>query len=141
MIDLGFREKNFLSKEQLALIENMYNKKHILLSVVKKENKVHALSFVLQKSNEYLFWIDMFDDSKMINIFNYISLMRELSSKGAVKMNLGRGTYSYKITNFNPKIKQLFASFIFETKIQLLVSQISEKIELIAKIMYKKIRK
>ncbi|MEE2700025.1 MAG: hypothetical protein VYD71_01505 [Bacteroidota bacterium] len=140
MIALGFRKKYFLPKSQLTLIEELYNKKLISLSIVRKENKIHALSFVLKKSNEYLFWIDMFDESKMVNLFNYTSIMSKLSSENAVCMNLGRGLYNYKIVNFNPKIAQLYAIHIFNSKMQLLIFQSSNKILKFAKSIYKRLR-
>ena len=141
MIALGYRGNNFLSDEQLMIIENLYLEKKLLISMIKKNNKVHALSFILKKSNEYLFWIDMFDDAKMVNIFNYISLMQELSRKNTVKMNLGRGTYNYKITNFKPEIKQLFSVFIFSSKFQKLSFLFFKNVMNIIKIIYKKIKR
>lgn len=141
MIALGYRKNNFLSDEQLMIIENLYLERKMLISMIKKNNKVHALSFVLKKSNEYLFWIDMFDDTKMVNIFNYISLMQELSSKNTVKMNLGRGTYNYKITNFKPEIKQLFAIFIFSSKFQKLSFLFFKNVKNSIRVIYKKIKR
>ena len=138
MLTLGFRKKHFLPNKQLTLIEHLYNQKHILLSVVKKDKRIYALSFVLQKEKEYLFWIDMFDDSKMINLFNYISFMQKLSTENTICMNLGRGIYNYKIANFNPKIEQLYAIHIFDNKTQLYLSQLSERVLRIAKRIYKK---
>jgi len=118
MLELGARKSNFLPLQQLLLIENLYNSKKIVISVVNSENKIHAISFILQKSNQFLFWIDMFDESKMVNIFNYISLIRKLSLQNSVIMNLGRGEYNYKIINFKPEIKQLYAVHIFTNKFQ-----------------------
>ncbi len=141
MIKLGYRKEIFLTKKQLQLIEQLYNEKHLLLSVVQKDNQLHAISFVLQNVNEYLFWIDMFDDSKMINLFNYISYMRKVSVNESVVVNFGRGAYNYKIANFKPTIKQLYAILVFENRMQLYFSQFSDKILKAAKLIYRKIVK
>jgi len=139
MIKLGYRKKFFLTKKQLKLIKQLYCEKYLVLSVVQKDNQVHAISFVLKKSNEYLFWIDMFDDSKMINLFNYISYIRKVSVNESVVVNFGRGAYNYKIVNFKPAIKQLYVVLVFKNRIQLYLSQFSDKILKVAKLIYRKI--
>lgn len=141
MIKLGYRGKCFLTKEQLKLIEELYSEKHLLLSLVKKDNQVHAISFILRKSNEYLFWIDMFDDSKMINLFNYICFMKRVSINQAVVMNLGRGVYNYKIINFKPTVQQLYSLLVFENRTQLYLFKFFDKILKAAKLIYRKIVK
>ena len=111
------------------------------MSVVQKDNQMHAISFVLKSANEYLFWIDMFDDSKMINLFNYISYMRKVSVNESVVVNFGRGAYNYKIVNFKPTIKQLYAILVYENSIQLYFSQFSDKMLNTAKLIYRMIVK
>ncbi len=141
MIKLGYRKKFFLTNKQLQLIKQLYCENHLVLSVVQKDNQVHAISFILKKSNEYLFWIDMFDDSKMINLFNYISYMRQVSVNQSVVVNFGRGAYNYKIVNFKPVIKQLYSVLVFENRMQLYLSQFSDKILKVAKLIYREIVK
>jgi len=118
MIKLGLRDKNYLPAAQLLLIEELYNKEKIILSIVKTNNKINAISFVIKDSTQYLTWIDMFDNSKMINIFNYISLITVLSSEDSVIINFGRGVYRYKTLNFIPQSKDLFSLQIFSSKWQ-----------------------
>ena len=140
MIDLGFRDKSYLPTSQLKLIESLYISSKLIISAVKSEKKTNAISFILQKSDEYLFWIDMFDNTTMINIYNYISLMNSLSSENSVKMNLGRGAYDYKITNFKPDVQQLFAVFIFSSLFQKFTFLFFENIKRIIKPIYQKIK-
>jgi len=118
MIQLGLRDENYLLANQLLLIEELYNKGKIILSIVKTNNKINAVSFVIKDSTQYLTWIDMFDNSKMINIFNYISLITVLSSEESVIINFGRGGYRYKLLNFIPQSKDLFSLRIFSSKWQ-----------------------
>ena len=116
MILLGIRDKNFLSNSQLLLIEELYLSGKLVLSVVSKSGNIKAISFLITSKSEYLFWIDMYDDSKMINLFNYILAISSLSVKNSVKINFGRGSYNYKIKNFLPLEKNLFSLYIFSSK-------------------------
>ena len=138
MIDLGLRKANFLDEERLLLLKELYNSNRILISIVKSNIKIHAISFILRNENEYLFWIDMYDDSKMINIYNYILFIENISFKNSVKVNFGRGIYDYKIENFNPDIKQLFAIYIYKNQFNLSLFLFLDEIKSILKLIYKK---
>lgn len=116
MIQSGLRKNSYLPDGQLFLIEKLYNKGKIILSIVKTDNKINAISFVIKDAIEYLIWIDLFDKSKMINIFNYISLLSVLSYEKSIKINFGRGMYGYKLYNFLPFSKKLFSLRIFSSK-------------------------
>ena len=60
----------------------------------------------------------MYDESKMINLFNYINLMSKNSFKNSIIINFGRGLYNYKISNFLPEKRDLFSISIFSSKWQ-----------------------
>ena len=129
-------------KERFKLIEELYNSGLIILSVIRSKGQLEGVNIILkQSSSKFLFWIDLFNDSKMINLANYVNFLKEISSKTEVEINFGRGVYPYKKINFNPEIKQLFAVFIFETKMQLLLFRIFYKIKKIVQVIYKKTRK
>jgi|TARA_B100001964_G_scaffold220281_1_gene263181 hypothetical protein len=140
MIYLGIRDRTFLPLSQLKLLENLYNSRILIISTVKSKEKINAFSFILQRSDEYLFWIDMYDDSKMVNIFNYICLMQKLSAEKNIVMNLGRGTYDYKISNFMPGINQLYAIFIFSNKYREFRYFFTKNLISLFKSVYKKIK-
>ena len=67
--------------------------------------------------------------------------MRKISINGPVVVNLGRGIYSYKIVNFKPTVKQLYAILVFENRMQLYLSQFSDKVLKVTKLIYRKIVK
>ena len=106
-----------------------------------KTFKSNAISFVLRNNNEYLFWIDLYDNTKMINIYNYISFIENLSYENSIKISFGRGVYYYKVANFKPDIKQLFSAYIFANQLQLMIFLFVEKIKDILKSLYKKIKR
>jgi len=138
MIELGLRKVDFLDKDRLLLLKELYNSNRILVSIVKNKSNTHAISFILRNENEYLFWIDMYDNAKMINIYNYILFIENISFDNSVKINFGRGVYDYKVKNFKPDIKQLFAIYIYENQLQLSLFLFIDKIKGILKLIYKK---
>jgi hypothetical protein len=63
-----------------------------------------------------MFWIDLYDDVQMVNLYNYISYISLKSVDNKVCINFGRGAYSYKISNFAPEIRKLYSLYIFSSK-------------------------
>jgi len=116
MIDNGVRSNNFLSSDQVKLIEKLYIYGRLKISIVKNDHSIIAISFILYKKSNYLIWIDLYDDTKMINLYNYVSLISLLSRKNKININFGRGDYSYKISNFLPEKKNLSSFYIFMSK-------------------------
>ena len=116
MIDLGIRNANFLDNSRIELLEKLFNSQKLIISIVKKGSYPNAISLILKDCNEYIFWIDMYDDTKMINLYNYLSFIENKSKEMNSKINFGRGAYNYKIMNFLPDVKYLFAIFIFKNK-------------------------
>jgi hypothetical protein len=115
MIKNSGRNNAFLPLSQLTLIEKLYDNQYIEISLI-KDNDVKAISFVLKNKNESMFWIDLYDDVQMVNLYNYISYISLKSADSKVCINFGRGAYSYKISNFAPEIRELYALYIFSSK-------------------------
>ena len=89
---------------------------------------------------EYLVWIDMYDDSKMINLYNYILAISSLSAEESVKINFGRGSYNYKIKNFLPVEKKLYSMYIFSSKSSELKFFFERRVIKLIKHVYNKIK-
>ena len=88
-----------------------------------------------------MFWIDLFDDSKMINIASYINFMKSSSVEQSVSINFGRGRYFYKESNFAPEFHKLHQMYIFSNKWQKQMFLIVNQIRSLFISMYKKIKK
>ena len=138
MVRLGLRKANFLDEDRLLLLKELYNSNRILISIVKSKVNTNAISFISRNENEYLFWIDMYDNSKLINIYNYISFIENTSINDSININFGRGVYDYKLENFKPDIKQLFALYIYESKFKLTLFLVFDNIKNFLKLIYKK---
>jgi len=142
MISLGIRKDNFLTNERLLLIECLYNSGIIILHIMKDKDKINSINILLKKSpREFMFWIDLFDDSKIINISSYINFMKSSSLEQSVIINFGRGRYSYKVSNFLPEFHKLHQMYIFSNKWQKLMFLIVNQIRSLLLSMYKKIKK
>jgi hypothetical protein len=142
MISLGIRKGNFLTNERLLLIESLYNSGIIILHIMRDKDKIHSINILLKKSSsEFMFWIDLFDDSKMINISSYINFIKSTSLEQSVIMNFGRGRYFYKESNFSPEFHKLHQMYIFSNKWQKQKFLIVNQIRSFLISMYKKIKK
>ena len=139
MIRLGLRSPDFLNNNRLLLLQKLFNSDKLLISMIRKDMEIYAISFILKNSDEYLFWISLFDNTKMIHIYNYILFMEEISCNNKIKISFGRGIYDYKITNFKPDVKQLFAVFIFRNQFNKATFRFFDKTANILKSVYKSI--
>ena len=83
----------------------------------------------------------MYDESKMVNLFNYISLVSRFSEKESININFGRGDYGYKISNFLPEIKSLYSVFLFSSDWQEFKFRFKNNVFSILRYLYKKIKK
>ena len=52
--------------------------------------------------------------TKMLNLYNYICFMEHIQKFNDVKISFGRGLYDYKIKNFLPDKKKLFAFYTYK---------------------------
>lgn len=142
MIRLGIRKENFLTNERLLLIECLYNSGVVVLHIMRDEVKVNSINILLKKSTgEFMFWIDLFDDSQMINISSYINFMKYSSLEESVVINFGRGRYFYKVSNFAPVFHKLYQISIFSNKREKLSFLIVDCIKRALILMYQKIKK
>ena len=139
MIKNGNRNNNFLSLKQLKLIEKLYYNKYIEISLI-KDNEVRAISFIMRNTNESMFWIDLYDDVQMVNLYNYISYISLKSADNKVCINFGRGAYNYKISNFAPNIRELYALNVFSNKLLKISHIIKDYVTGIIRLIYKKIK-
>ena len=139
MIKLGLRGSDFLNSNRLLLLEKLFNSDKLLVSMIKGKNEIYALSFILKNADEYLFWISLYDNIKMIHIYNYILFMEKVSGNNKIKISFGRGAYDYKVTNFKPDVKQLFAIFIFSNTWQKASFLFFRKMRSTIKLIYKSI--
>lgn len=142
MIRLGIRKDNFLTNERLSLIESLYNSGTIILNIMKSKNEINCINILFKKSsNEFVFWIDLFDDLKMINISSYINFLKEISLEQSVSINFGRGRYAFKESNFAPEFYKLYQILIFSSKLEKLWFLIINNLRRSLILVYKKIKK
>ena len=110
------------------------------ISLLFIKSKVIAISFITKYRSKYMFWIDIFDSTKRVNIYNYISFIRHVSSISSVDINFGRGIYKYKLINFRPDISNLYSLEIYKNKIDLIIDYFKIKILYMIKRLYKRFK-
>ena len=140
MIILGYRSKKFLPISMIDLLKELYDRKFIVLSIVQDDSKVKAISFITSRLENHMFWIDMFDDSKMINLFNYISFISKKSFDNHININFGRGLYRYKIKNFLPNERYLHSILIYSSRWQEFKYKLKTNLVKLLKYILRKVR-
>jgi len=142
MIRLGLRKESFLTNQRLLLIESLFNSGIIILNLTRDTERINCINILFRNSsNEFIFWIDLFDDSKTINISSYINFMKFYSLKRSININFGRGRYFYKESNFSPKFHNLYQICIFSNKWQKIIFYIIDNLSVLLKRIYKKFKK
>ena len=141
MIKKGSRKHGFLNDERLSLIENLYNSGLVVLHFVKKGDCVNSCNIILKSSyDRFMFWIDLYDDVQMINIFSYVVFMKHFSSEHPLFVNFGRGRYFYKYSNFVPIFNNLYKISIYHNSFSKIYFDIISFMNAAFRYIYKKIR-
>ena len=140
MLKNGTRNNNFLPLSQLKLIEKLYDNQYVEISLI-IDNEAKAISFVMKNKNESMFWIDLYDDVQMVNLYNYISYISLKSADNNVCINFGRGTYNYKISNFSADIQDLYTLHVFSSKLLKINYIIKNYVLGILRLLYRKFKK
>ena len=140
MIENGMRSNTFLDDEMIHLIEILYSSNLLQISILKIKSDISAISILFQKEKEYSFWIDLFDNKQMINLYHNTIFIKEITKKSDAYFNFGRGDYSYKIQNFAPDISPLFNVNVFNNKFQLINFKVRYNLLTFVKWLYRKIK-
>ncbi len=116
MIMNNIRDKNFLNKTLLEVIESLYNEGTMIISSLVDENRrALAMNLILKSRDKsaYLFWIDIYRDIPYINLSSYLYFIEwlTLNKKEPFTIDFGRGLYDYKTKNFIPDIELQFTLY------------------------------
>lgn len=115
MIERGDRDKNYLNSNLLHLIEQMFNVGLLKVHEIYDDSETVAIQFILIQDNEYIFWIDLYKDIHLINIYAYIKFIDMLIENSDLRkdyINFGRGLYDYKTVKFQP-IKKIQLTYYY----------------------------
>lgn len=140
MIDKGVRNNNFLNEDLMNLMIELYNSGKLKISILRILGEVSSISCFFQNDNKYLFWIDLFDEKKMVNIYHNTLFMKKVTSYTDAVFNFGRGDYLYKTQNFNPKVYDLYNVHVFKIGYQFWFYLVKSKLLYFLKLIYKFIK-
>lgn len=142
MISSGARKYDFLTDNRLYLIESLYNSGFVIFHFLKDKHGINTCNIMIRSSaTDFMFWIDLFDDSQMINIASYIRFISSASLDSSLTINFGRGRYFYKVSNFSPIFDQLYEINIFNSKWEKIRFRIMSYLKNLLISLYKKVRK
>ncbi|MCP5534609.1 MAG: hypothetical protein H7A51_00055 [Akkermansiaceae bacterium] len=109
MIKNGLRDKRFFDGSLEKTCKTMFDGGHLVVSLLEKDCEVQSASLVLKYGNTRLMWVDLYNDIKMINLYNYVKYIDyELALNQGVNIDFGRGGYDYKVKNFQPNMLNLY---------------------------------
>lgn len=113
MILLKIRDNKFLDKSFLGLSEKLFNSGKLIVSKIELEGEVVAISLLFKSGNYYSFWVDLYTDLKMINLYHNTLFIKKITKFSDASFNFGRGAYNYKTQNFSPEVYVLeeFSTF------------------------------
>lgn len=106
MVENGYRKKGFYNDDFINWIENAFNHKILEVWMFQKESKCLGISIHLVEKESRVVWIDFYSSKPYTNIAHYIYFLDQVNEDN---LSLGRGTYDYKIKNFNAKPVNLFS--------------------------------
>ena len=175
MIRESLRSKYFLCDKFVILIENLFNSGDLFISSLKwvdtdetvalsimhksfleplesHDSKSYEASNVEIKNLSYSFWIDLYKNQQMINIYHNTSIIKLLTNKESIdfkkndlssksdiiNFDFGRGTYDYKMQNFIPKIVQTQNIYYFRSNFRKMLFNIFNYFNQILRLILKK---
>ena len=137
MISNGSRKKSFLDDDFLDLCNQLYQTNNLIISKVKVNDKNSAMSLIFKNNNKYSFWVDLYNDMQMMNLYHNTRFIKEITSKESVIFNFGRGAYKYKLQNFNPEVFNLYEFITFNNTFLKVKFILKENIAFVLKSIYK----
>lgn len=109
------RDDQFLNDDIVNIIQELFVSGQLIINVIFDDDETVAMNFILFNDKRYLFWIDIYKNIPMINIFSYLNFLETLCIKykdNPFIIDFGRGLYEYKLSNFFPEI-QLQLTFFY----------------------------
>ena len=141
MIVQGKRSKGFLGDDFLSLVEDLYNSGLLIVSVIKVQDVVSAISLIFKQNKMYHFWIDLFDEKPMINLYHNTLFIKKITEGSDALFNFGRGDYNYKIQNYYPQVFDLFELNTFGSNFEKTLFRVLRFSKMVIIYFYKKVRR
>lgn len=117
MINQGIRTKEYFSEQMLSWWKVLYENDILSVAVLYEEQLPVACTLIFKdiEKNECITWIMLYLDSKW-NMRSNLYIVDYIYQHGDGTLNLARGIYDYKVTNFHPDVRPLFCLKIAKTK-------------------------
>jgi CelD/BcsL family acetyltransferase involved in cellulose biosynthesis len=140
MISIKSRGNEFLDKSFLRFSERLFNSGKLIVSKIELEGEIVAISLLFKSDNYYSFWIDLYTDLKMINLYHNTLFIKNITEFSDATFNFGRGAYNYKTQNFSPDVYVLEEFSTFNSSLEKKYFQFSKWLLSEVREIYKKIK-
>ena len=121
MVKQGLRKQNFYNKPFIQWMENIFEKGLMEIWRFEQDGQLLSLSCHLASQESMVVWIDFYKPKPYVNIAHYIYFLENLEEKS---ISLGRGTYSYKMNNFNAMPVDLYSFYHSKNSLVFIISEI-----------------
>lgn len=121
MVKQGLRKQNFYNKSFIHWMESIFKKGLMEVWRFEQDGQLLSLSCHLVTKDSRIVWIDFYDPKPYANIAHYICFLENLEEK---PISLGRGTYSYKMNNFNAMPVDLYSFYYSKSSLAFFISEI-----------------
>ena len=121
MVKQGLRKQNFYNKTFIHWMNSIFDKGLMEVWRFEQDGQLLSLYFHLVSKESRVVWIDFYDPKPYANIAHYICFLENLEEKS---ISLGRGTYGYKMNNFNAIPVDLYSFYHSKNSIVFIISEI-----------------
>jgi len=134
MVKHGLRKQNFYNKTFIHWMESIFERGLMEVWRFEQDGQLLSLSCHLVSKESRVVWIDFYDPKPYANIAHYICFLENLEEKS---ISLGRGTYGYKMNNFNSIPVDLYSFYHSKNSIVFIISEIKRVCKIYIKSLIK----
>ena len=108
MIAQKLRETDFFDDSYVSFLESLYRIREIEIFSKWDNEQMICCTIVFKKENYRMLWIDLYSDIRFVSLSSYIDYIEYLNQFQDMTLSFARGSYDFKVTNFKPKIENLY---------------------------------
>lgn len=131
MVRSGIRKLDFFNDKMINAVNELYDKELVDINMVSHEGEVKSIIVIFKNHNSYQLWVSLFMDIPHISVFTINSFLKLLNED--VRIDLGRGLYSFKVMNYAPNVKWLNEFFFSKNKLDYIIFIIKMHLKSIVK--------
>lgn len=112
----GIRSSNYLNERMKSFMRALYDNGLVEIPIL-TENEIPVslgFRFVNESRDFVMTWVILYKD-KQYNLWNNSTYIVKKAKQGDITIDFGRGGYDYKMSNFRPKVENLYRMMVSKT--------------------------